>query len=787
MNYQCSVMAVARNNCDSSNDFEWLLKIAPSMKDKTTQASWLMLLNAILMGVVVFIGAYAPRYRRHPVITALFNGAITLFLPIVSITVTAVDSVHDLIHSLNDKIHCYDGVHLILVFVWTGVVVVIGISATEVVAGDAREGRNVVPPIMLLVKAIWTAYLTFSTMGGGGPLLLRLLLLLMFAKLGLKYAAFYKARRSFALGRNPCRIAGYMAELQPQMLVPAAPPALIVMGETKVHDVQGEQQPHLHGFSLQRMASSQAHANRRGGLVTLDRVWGQTALDVTHKDLCFSFALFKMLRCRFAKYTVSEAGFIKASKFFRETLLLHGDDHHHERVFGIITDELSFINDYYYSSLPIYYSHPMLPALGITLSLWAIGYCLFVSVGISPAFVPSSGLFGSQIFCELTSPGCANDDLALSSLFGMGSLYYDLVPLCLVLAVLVLAETREIASYICSNWTKLALIHHRINQAWWQRPRLVQRCVSWLLRYRRCKLVRNWNDKMRQYSVLEILPGRPRICTPHLLLRRLLRLPDTQKKVEIPTDVKAAIFEAIKGEISSSSEHGDDDRAQGAWRIRPPPPPIPVSQQLLHASSSYGRRPAYTILVWHIATSVFEASQKQLQAPLHHQQQPPSSDDKIVATHLSRYCAYLVASCPELLPDDAEWCRGLYGEVKKKADRVLAELQRGYSHGDLVQALMMSAADDGSSHDQVLRNGAGLGKQLVESKTMGWEALARFWSRMVLYVAPSENLEAHAEAVSHGGELITLLWALLAHAGIVDRVDDVGADAAVDAAAEGLC
>jgi len=48
---------------------------------------------------------------------------------------------------------------------------------------------------------------------------------------------------------------------------------------------------------------------------------------------------------------------------------------------------------------------------------------------------------------------------------------------------------------------------------------------------------------------------------------------------------------------------------------------------------------------------------------------------------------------------------------------------------------------------------------------MGWEKLACFWVEMILYVAPSENLEAHAESISHGGELITLLWAMLAQLG----------------------
>jgi hypothetical protein len=119
------------------------------------------------------------------------------------------------------------------------------------------------------------------------------------------------------------------------------PPVLIVMGED---EVQVEQQPH--GYNLKQMPDGPDLQGDRGDtttstrannlLVTLDRVWGLDDMDILlqtstarHKDLCFSFALFKLLRCRFARYTVSEAGFIKTSKFFRETLL-RGD--HYESV-----------------------------------------------------------------------------------------------------------------------------------------------------------------------------------------------------------------------------------------------------------------------------------------------------------------------------------------------------------------------------------------------------------------------------------------------------------------------
>jgi hypothetical protein len=129
----------------------------------------IMLLNVIVMGVVVFIGACAPRYQRHPIISSIFQGANTLFLPIVSTVASTAMIAIGQAQTYNIK-----GViatlfapfldnHNIIVVLWTGLVIFVGIHASAVVAGDAREGRNIGPPFTeLLVKAIWVAYL----MGG---------------------------------------------------------------------------------------------------------------------------------------------------------------------------------------------------------------------------------------------------------------------------------------------------------------------------------------------------------------------------------------------------------------------------------------------------------------------------------------------------------------------------------------------------------------------------------------------------------------------------------------------
>lgn len=182
-------------------------------------------------------------------------------------------------------------------------------------------------------------------------------------------------------------------------------------------------------------------------------------------------------------------------------------------------------------------------------------------------------------------------------------------------------------------------------------------------------------------------------------------------------------------------------------------------------SAADGKGAAYTILVWHIATSVFEMRR----------QPPPSYSEPhaIAATHLSRYCTFLVAFCPELLPSDEEWCKKLYMDVEKDANRILKAARGRQKQIGSHQQLCELLTED-SSHE-VLRSGARLGMQLADSATTGWEALARFWSEMMLYVAPSEHLDGHAQAIARGGELITLLWAMLAHAGILGRLDATAA------------
>ncbi|XP_044949427.1 uncharacterized protein LOC123399065 [Hordeum vulgare subsp. vulgare] len=738
----------------------------------------LLVASTIVIGVIVGIGAYGQRYRHHPLTSFLFLGATTLFVPILSYVVSTVDSNLGVV-TISSDAHiipgwCSTRSHIYTVFVWASLVQIAGANTTTIVAGDDNKGRNItLPGTVLLVQAIWTSYIVVYYLGGGyystrqwsikhmdlaNGLPVLPLFSLLIAKLLLKYYAWYGASRSLAFGRNPHFIVGYMEQLKAKLTSEHSLPPLIVTGEDTTL-VQKEP----HGYSI-KWLFNQADGTGidNNNLVTTDKVW-RLEDDIFPrystkqlKDICFSFALFKLLRCRFTRHTIAEFGFIKAHNLLSHVLLQDVDD---ERPLGMIAHELSFLHDYYYSSLPTSYSSSWLPILSISISLLTMGlsllYLLLITVVILLyAFMgwPHHGQMQCFLNCH---PSFQNEHedffYSSSNQIQYGNIFFDLAPVGLLAALVVLSEVREIACYICSNWTKVFLICSYVRHASsWQKSHWKKKMLSLVLR-RKCKLLNHWVDKMNQCSVLALHPS----TTPVPLLGRLIPLLHRKK---VPRAVKAALLKPLR---SPNWKNRSNGVASLCTRLQLQADNNPLS------TSNGVKGVADTMLVAHIATSILEVRTSE---PL----RQADSANEIAATHLSRYCAYLVAYVPDLLPDNNEWCKSLYKGIKKKAKRALAASgntgQASLSPEALVQAL---SAGSEEAHD-LLKNGAELRKKLVElagneGEEVAWELLAEFWSEMILYAAPSDNVAAHAEAIARGGELITLLWALLTHLGFISR------------------
>ncbi|XBJ12720.1 hypothetical protein VPH35_017184 [Triticum aestivum] len=720
----------------------------------------LLVLNTMLMGVIAGIGAYGHRYRHHPLIRFLYLGATT-FPYTFNIYIKSNRVI---------TAECGASEHVILVMLWIGLVQIVCTNANATVAGDSREGRSIAPPLVQLVQAIWTSYIAYIIIESGGSpsgyvkwnkdnmlysfiyLIFAIPYALILAKLLFKYYAWYKARRSLALGRNPRLIVGYMEQMQygthhAELVSQHVPPPLIVMREGIV---LVEEQPH--GYNLIGMSNN--------GLVTIDQVWKLDDMVLPrpaeqHKVLCLSFALFKLLCCRFARYTISEAGCMEVSNFIRHVLLTDSDD---ERVLGVIERELSFLHDYYYTSLPISYSQTWLPILGVSISVPSIGYCLFVIVFCVLWFHSEryEQIGYKKVFCHSTLGRIFIErDLVGFLGFYHGTLLFDLLSIYLLAALVVLVEVREITSYICSNWTKVALICGYVKHTSCQQSLMVRKCIDLVLSTR-CMLSGHWEDKMNQCSILALHPSINVVS----LLRHILNLPDHKEKV--PRVVKVAIVDAVR--------RFDQRRIRHRSNLGATPLQLRAGNELLWTFHG-AKGVADAILMCHVATSILEMASSQRQL---------LSDHEIVATHLSRYCAYLVAYSPKLLPDDAVWCRSLYKAVKKDAERSLVGcgITISTDYGRVVELLSTR------SKHHVLRDGVELGwrlAELPEGEEVAWKALAEFWSETVVCIAAScDDMDEHAEAIARGGELITLLWALLYHVGSVDDATTAATHGAPD-------
>uniref|UniRef100_M8CAE8 Reverse transcriptase Ty1/copia-type domain-containing protein n=1 Tax=Aegilops tauschii TaxID=37682 RepID=M8CAE8_AEGTA len=161
--------------------------------------------------------------------------------------------------------------------------------------------------------------------------------------------------------------------------------------------------------------------------------------------------------------------------------------------------------------------------------------------------------------------------------------------------------------------------------------------------------------------------------------------------------------------------------------------------------------------------------------------------NKNVSVSLSRYCAYLMNSAPELLP-------GYFGDTKLAMADVKREealrpqddssrsgliliFQNFFYFLEIVPEIaasqniyqLMNGLQDREEDRSIFMRGVKLGKQLeaIPSSALRWKIMADFWAEKILYIAPSDNVKGHMELLAKGGEFLTHIWVLLTHAGIL--------------------
>uniref|UniRef100_A0A0E0LG47 DUF4220 domain-containing protein n=1 Tax=Oryza punctata TaxID=4537 RepID=A0A0E0LG47_ORYPU len=177
-----------------------------------------------------------------------------------------------------------------------------------------------------------------------------------------------------------------------------------------------------------------------------------------------------------------------------------------------------------------------------------------------------------------------------------------------------------------------------------------------------------------------------------------------------------------------------------------------------------------SLLLWHIATDLC----------CHRDRKGPSNNDThgllSISETLSEYMLYLLVRQPEMLSATAGIGLLRYRDTCAEARRFFKSAEAWDPDHDDARRMLLSVntskkpADvKGDRSKSVLFDACILAKVLrqLDDYTM-WKVVAGVWREMLTYAAGKCHGSTHVRQLSRGGELITLVWFLMAHMGMGD-------------------
>uniref|UniRef100_A0A0E0LK51 DUF4220 domain-containing protein n=1 Tax=Oryza punctata TaxID=4537 RepID=A0A0E0LK51_ORYPU len=553
-------------------------------------------------------------------------------------------------------------------------------------------------------------------------------------------------------------------------------------GETAAHDLDsvdmGPYKYLVHGEEGRSTPPSEQTDYRtrvpEDNTVTIDKIWrcdGELLLSSGDgvgdkrrararalKDTCLSFALFKLLKRRFCGLEVAEAGHKKARDFILAGLLA---GHDYERAFRVVELELSFAHDFFYTKYPALFPTSAVLHIARFVSLLA-----FLKLFYDFTYTTS---FTAKYFKHISAVGIFSD-------------FNDFLFISMILGV-------EVMQQLSTGYSDWAVVHfvcdyvRRVEKKKRHgggfRQAVIKRVAA-----RRARTLRHWQNKLGQYSLLASFGYHSSAgnCLSWLtgrLLEPTREGRNKSKAVKLPHEVKVAVLHSLK----ESDGHLTVGRSLDS-RLRWACDRLLPSTQLQSDTHWKTRAHTHTVLVWHIATTMCDHLDVAPAAATAGSDQngaaaTAGSDqngaDRLVATSLSGYCAYLLAFVPEMLPDHSYTAALVLDAAVQEARNHLVDVT---AMPDKCKKLRDLGEINGGGREGILMDGARLGSQLMAAgydSRQRWKLLAEVWAELVLFLAPSDNADAHAESLARGGEFMTHIWALLTHAGILDRDPEAAA------------
>ncbi|CAL5056666.1 unnamed protein product [Urochloa decumbens] len=414
-------------------------------------------------------------------------------------------------------------------------------------------------------------------------------------------------------------------------------------------------------------------------------------------------------------------------------------------VFKFIEVELAFLYDVFFTGNAFHHYYQAKSA-----SFWAcaslIGIC-FVGVAVA---IPGT----------MNSPRTA-----------------DLTITLFILVSLAILQLVQLIWSWTSNWARVALAcdyarkqkdqnSRQISWSWWIRLRaFVVTRTNWFDSYL-------WQDKLGQHSLIDEVSSSGECmsfstisslcgkCAPLLEISGLQYIGQVLRDLCGSGNAKGdaiRLDDKVKQSIADFIDNIENDKIGHPLSLF-----IEDNAGLEKAEAFVARAMGFYISTWYCEL----ADQRQEQegtARAAAGVEEAANENRHVAIVLSKYCAYLVVSAPELLPGVSWVAKHIYNRFVKHTRSALSGAE------DILQTMDTLAEADGEGNIlfvKAVKMGKDIYNELSEDRSNLWRVLACSWVQALVYAAPYGEVEAHMQHLSQGGELITHLWALLFHFGI---------------------
>lgn len=519
----------------------------------------------------------------------------------------------------------------------------------------------------------------------------------------------------------------------------------IVMGEEDL-----VMEPTADGYKLKDISPD-------GAVLTVGKLWDHAYSNLEHdlrlrlRRLCLSFALFKLLRRRFEHLPpVTEEETRECRDLLFDGVYHAGTEKAAEELFQMMNDEVNFLCEYYHSVIPVVLASPLfflanyflLPMVVLGLCVMTVVLCGFGDAGFAFTSITTDNF--------AIKSGVVNTTMCLLvKSFHSPSAFFTMVDFAitfLLLAIFFYEEIWEFIVFLLSNWFMVSLVHNYVTKQGWRESKMFRSSVHRII----------WLRKKMSQPVL----GFKQFSLLNLRWPLVLGLPSMFSLVletaPVPKGAKHAIMESLVKHIGDGTDLNNGSSV------------LVNRHDLLPACRS--KSIAEVILTWHVATTIMEA-----ECTPDKGKQGKASHYHMVATRLSRYCAYLVAFHPELLPDNQDKTERVFEAAKAELKNKLGCASYYLSCGKMRVKAVETAAANKWEDGKVVHNGAKLGDMLRDEAVAGsqseqtWKLLADMWTELLVYLAPSSDEErviGHESVLVQGGEFITVLWALTTHTGI---------------------